>query len=174
MRAPNSARNRTSQHGEDGIIGRIFSLFPQCATRFCVDVGAWDGKHLSNTHSLLCSSDGPSTRWTGVLIEADRERFDELRALHGPLGNVCVCEEVSCEANSNRSLSRILQRNSPALPMDLDFVSIDVDGTDYWLLHDLFEAGYRPKVVCIEFNPTMPVGVLVLHTLHTPLAPLLH
>jgi len=154
------ARNRTSQHGEDGIIGRIFSLFPQSPTpRFCVDVGAWDGKHLSNTYSLLCSED-PSMKWKGVLIEADRERFDELRALHSPIGNTCICEVVSCEANSNSSLSRILQRNS--VPKDLDFISIDVDGTDYWLLHDLFDAGWRPKVVLIEFNPTMPIDLVYI------------
>ena len=164
MRTPNSARNRTSQHGEDGIIDRIFTLLPlpKSRTRFCVDVGAWDGKHLSNTYSLLCSDD-PSTNWKGVLIEADRERFDELRALHGPLGNSCVCEVVSCEANSNRSLPRILRRHSPKeLPNDLDLISIDVDGTDYWLLHDLFEAGFRPKVVLIEFNPTMPMDLIYI------------
>ena len=33
---------------------------------------------------------------------------------------------------------------------------IDVDGSDYWLLYEVFECRYRPKVICIEANPTMP------------------
>jgi isopenicillin N synthase-like dioxygenase len=51
----------------------------------------------------------------------------------------------------------LLQTKAPDLPKDFDFISIDVDGADYWLLQDLWKPrGYRPMVVCVEFNPTMP------------------
>jgi hypothetical protein len=33
-------------------------------------------------------------------------------------------------------------------------LSIDIDGVDYWVWESL--RNFRPKVVCIEFNPTIP------------------
>ena len=147
------ASDFTSQNGEDGIIDRIFQLFPRKRTpQYCVDVGAWDGVHLSNTHSLLLHGE-----WQGVLIEADAERFHDLKSLHEPLGNVCLGVAVSCQLGSPHSLVPLLKTEAPALPNDFEFITIDVDGCDYWLLHDLWKlGGYRPQVVCIEFNPTMP------------------
>ena len=49
------ARDATSQNGEDGVIARLFALLPAPGgrRRVCVAVGAWDGRHLSNTYSLL-------------------------------------------------------------------------------------------------------------------------
>ena len=70
------AKNNTSQCGEDGIIARIFNdILPPSNERYCVDVGAWDGQHLSNTYSLLVGDgdddNGTTKQWNGVLIEAD-------------------------------------------------------------------------------------------------------
>jgi hypothetical protein len=197
-RVPKSQRRRdgliqyasdvTSQNGEDGILRKIFDdIFPlpfddepggnnsnTQKRRYCVDVGAWDGRHLSNTFSLLVAPSNPSQRkqhdgtaggdsyppprssWKGILIEGDAEKFQELKDLHDPLQNICVNAMVSSDPTSKDSLASILQREAPELPMDFDFLCIDVDGSDYWLLHDVFQHRYRPKVVCIESNPTMP------------------
>lgn len=194
------AHNNTSQNGEDGIIYRLFNVLlpsPLSKSRYCVDVGAWDGVHLSNTHSLLVGNtsnavneDGvtaiTNNTWNGVLIEANAQRFQELKKLHDPLNNICICAEVSSAANSSNSLVSILQRDAPHMPNDFDFLSIDVDGMDYWLLANLFgiavsstdgivddnddttdiqskrENCYRPKVICIEFNPTMPIDIIYI------------
>jgi hypothetical protein len=40
------------------------------------------------------------------------------------------------------------------IPTDFDFLSIDIDGNDYHVWAAVRD--YRPKVVCIEFNPTIP------------------
>ena len=168
------ARNNTSQNGEDGIIDRIFHLLPPSSDeqRYCVDVGAWDGKHLSNTYSLLVGNDGNdddspksngvnrTIKWKGVLIEADPRRYQELKTLQDPLDNICICAEVSCQPMSEQSLLSILKRDAPDLPHDFDFISIDVDGTDFWVLSNLLgispqrmnegdskQHGYRPKVI---------------------------
>eukprot|EP00980_Cylindrotheca_fusiformis_P020722 scaffold7738_cov133-Cylindrotheca_fusiformis.AAC.31 len=154
------AKDHTSQNGEDGIIEHIFRLLPFSSQRFCVDVGAWDGKHLSNTYSLLMTSD--CTVWNGVLLEADSERFAELNQLHEARGNLCINTTVSSDPDSKDSLVHILQHKAPHLPKDFDFLCIDVDGSDYWLLHDLWKAAYRPKVVCIEANPTMPNDLIYI------------
>lgn len=154
-------KNNTSQSGEDGIISRLFSLLDTKAPRWCVDVGAWDGKHLSNTFSLLHN---PLEKWNGVLIEADADKFKELCNLYKDTETCCIQVMVSCIPNSTNSLSNLLKRSAPKeFPQIYDFLCIDVDGTDYWLLHDvLHNSSYRAKVICVEFNPTMPHDLIYI------------
>ena len=180
------AYNNTSQSGEDGIIERIFQVLPNNidlkrernddefnainSSRICVDVGAWDGVHLSNTFSLLVKDAEISNiakdrqaKWKGLLIEADKKRFEELRKLHEPLGNSCLCAEVSCIPESPRSLSSIIRSQSQPIPIDFDFLSIDVDGPDYWIMDDILKIGkYTPKLICVEFNPSMPDDLIYI------------
>ena len=139
-------------------------------------------RHQSNTYSLLAGNGnehakdgGEGTQWSGVLIEANPQKFRELKKLYDPLvGNICVCAEVSYKPTSSRSLMSILKRDAPHLPPDFDFLSIDIDGMDYWVLADTLGVSipmseimegemsnsYRPKVICIEFNPTMPIDLV--------------
>jgi len=175
------ANDITSQNGEDGIIGKIFNDIlphPKHADerQYCVDVGSWDGRHLSNTFSLLVApnenrihdnSDEPLVSsccfsWKGILLEADPERFLELKALHEPLGNICINKNVSSDPTSKDSLVSILRHEAAELPNDFDFLCIDVDGLDYWLLREIFDDCYRPKVICIEFNPSMPNDLIYI------------
>lgn len=206
------ARDVTSQNGEDGILAKLFELLLLSSSErrkrdddcyFCVDIGAWDGKHLSNTYSLLCppnddavtnddekngnnnNKDDPQQldmKWKGLLIEADPERFKELQALHQPLGNTCINAAVSCQPSSPQSLVALLslsssetlssssavvptqqQQQQEQEPVIIDFLCIDVDGIDYWLLHQVYESPrYRPIVVCVEFNPTMPNDLIYI------------
>ena len=167
------ASNNTSQNGEDGVIKRLFELLPFSKKRYCVDVGAWDGVHLSNTYSLLVGVDdnkqhNNQSEWSGVLIEADQQRFQELKKLHDGFGNICVCAEVSCDPCSPKSLLSILKRDAPDLPQNFDLLSIDVDGMDYWVMANVLGLSspenstdsYRPNVICVEFNPTMPTDLV--------------
>ena len=154
---------KTSQNGEDGIIAEIFRrVMPSTSStnekRWCVDVGAWDGVHLSNTWSLLVED---ASHWSGILIEADPVRSQALKALHDPLGNYAVTRLISCLQDSPRSLSNVLRETNPSLPISFDFISIDVDGADYWLMDDVLQH-YTPKVICVEFNPSMPDEIIYI------------
>jgi hypothetical protein len=48
-------------------------------------------------------------------------------------------------------------QNNDALESDYDLLSIDIDGNDYWILDSL--KSLRPKVIVIEYNSTIPLGV---------------
>ena len=50
------ATNVHSQNGEDGVIAEILDRLPEL-DRWCVEFGAWDGVHLSNTRHLIESRD---------------------------------------------------------------------------------------------------------------------
>ena len=68
------AADITSQWGENGVIEKIFDLI-SVQNQFCVEFGAWDGVHLSNTRPLLVGGD-----WKGLLIEGDADRDFVFRA----------------------------------------------------------------------------------------------
>ena len=175
------ARDHTSQNGEDGVIERLFSLLPKSENPTCVDIGAWDGVHLSNTYSLLVGRNGPTSTpasavaevgsnqqavlWKGLLVEADPQRCAKMKELHEPLGNKCICSCVKCEEGHEDSLPNLLERNKEVLQGHVDFISIDVDGCDYWLMFDLLSRKeesklFHPRVICVEFNPTIPDDVI--------------
>lgn len=142
------AGNVYSQTGEDGILAKISDILG-IASGWCVEFGAGDGKHLSNTRNLIVNHG-----WSGVLIEADKNKCRQLRETYaGTPGVVTLREYVTYTGES--SLDVILA-NTP-LPQDFDLLSIDIDGNDYHIWDSLW--GYQPKVVCIEHNPTIPNDV---------------
>lgn len=132
------ARNVNSQNGEDGIIARIFEVIG-IESHQCCEFGAWDGIHFSNTRALL--EDG----WGGVQIEADPERFKQLEDLYRDREDVLTVNALV--GTSGGGLRALLEQHGA--PLDLDLLSIDIDGYDYELLESL---GFTPRVVCVEVN----------------------
>jgi hypothetical protein len=128
--------NETSQFGEDGLIEAAFQHIGE-TNRWCFEVGAGNGKKLSNTWLLR------SKGWHAVLIEADRDDFAALRE-HASANVQVVHERIVPD-----SLDRILK--DAGAPPNMDFGSIDIDGQDYWVWDGMTQ--YRPRVMCVEFSP---------------------
>ena len=143
------ARTVTSQCGEDGILERIFQLIPD-VQKFCVEFGAWDGKALSNIWNLT-----KNQGWNSLFIEANPERFKELLMNHHD-NPKAICFNRLVEFEGIHSLDNMLQK--VRFPVDFDLISIDVDGND-WHIWDSLKS-YHPKVVLVEFNPTIPNDVI--------------
>jgi hypothetical protein len=137
--------NVTSQSGEDGVIARALELIGE-RDRWCVEFGAFDGREASNTYSLIASQG-----YSAVLIESDPDRFASLCETHrGRPGVHAVQRRVGFDGEER--LDRLLAQ-TPA-PREFDLLSIDIDGNDYHVWRALRD--YRPKLVVIEFNPTIP------------------
>jgi hypothetical protein len=142
------AHNITSQGGEDGVIEKLFQhLNPSNNSGYCVDIGAWDGKHWSNTYTLLNDK-----KWGGLLVEANPERAEGLRKMYADRPDVGCCDCL-VELNGPNALTKFLKEFH--VKKDFDFLSIDVDGADYHLWKSLGDE-FTPQVVCIEFNPSIP------------------
>lgn len=140
------SRNIHSQNGEDGILEKIFEVIPP-VSRVCVEFGAWDGFHLSNTANLWTSG------WKGVLIEGVKERYEELKRNVSRFDCICVNEFVSRQGAS--SLDEICKRIGIGPAIDL--LSIDIDGDDYYILESLDYL--TPRVIVCEYNPTIPAEI---------------
>lgn len=120
-----------SQTGEAEVIRSIFYAIGE-GGRFLVDIGAGDGRTMSNTRALLDSG------WTGA-------RFD-LAAVPE--------EEVMGVRVTAENIEDIL--GDRGVPDGFDFLSLDVDGVDWWIMRAILRAGFRPRVVCVEINATIP------------------
>lgn len=144
-------RDVHSQSGEDGIIERVFAtLGVEQGT--AVEFGAWDGVHLSNTAYLR------EKGWTTVLIEADPAKVRLLEKIAGPR-TIVIGAMVMPEGEA--SLDRLLGRRGLR---DIDFLSVDIDGDD---IHVLAGLQLRPRVICIEYNPTIPPTHVFVNPLGT-------
>jgi hypothetical protein len=136
--------NVESQFGEDGIIEKIFEVI-EPTTKWCVEFGAWDGKHFSNTYNLIANKG-----WRGVLIEGNPVKCTEIAQTYaGKEDRIVVLNEMVRD-----NLDALI---APSVPKDFDLLSIDIDGNDYHVWDALKE--HKPKVVVIEFNPTIGAEV---------------
>lgn len=141
-------RDVYSQTGEDGVIEKIFEIIPD-TDKWCVEFGAWDGMYLTNTRHLI-----ESNGYSAVLIEADKSKFSALQHNYSNRNNVIAINKFVGFTKQD-GLDQILSKTP--IPHDFDFLSIDIDGNDYHVWQAI--ATYKPKVVVVEFNPTIPTAL---------------
>ncbi len=150
----NHASNVSSQFGEDGVIAKALELLPE-RNHWCIEFGAWDGKKYSNTYNLITAHG-----YKGVLIEADAARFRDLQRTHDAQKNILINAAVGFTEQD--SLETLLRGHS--VPDDPDLLSIDIDGNDYHVWAATKKL--RPKLVVIEFNPTISNSVRFIQEQH--------
>lgn len=133
-----------SQNGEDGIIREIFHRIG-LTNRVFAEVGVEDGSE-SNTAFLL------SQGWSGYWIDGNPtflqtiERRPDLAvgAIRGKAAFV-----------NRENIAPVFQELG--VPGEMDFLSLDIDQNTYYLWEGL--AGFRPRVVVVEYNGTLPPEV---------------
>jgi len=132
-------RDVHSQRGEDEILEEVFKRIGIKNGRF-VEFGAWDGIYLSNTRLLY------ENGWNGLFIESEPRRFMDL------CSNYKGDERVKClnsmvQESGDNSFDNLMDQH---YDYPLDFVSIDIDGLDYYIFRSIER--HLPKVICIECN----------------------
>lgn len=143
------AKNRYSQSGEDGILEEIFKRLDIKSGKFC-EFGAWDGVKLSN-----CAYFARDFGWEGVFIEGNIQRFKGLVENYSSNATIkCINSMVGFGAEDN--LGTILKKVLHTNELDLDLVSIDIDGNDF---HVMSAMDFSPKVIIVEINPSIPNDV---------------
>lgn len=145
--------NVYSQNGEDGLIQYILQKLPR-NDKWCVEFGAWDGLHLSNTANLTLNHS-----YSAILIEGSTSKYREIVANY--LDNPKVYPlNIYVGIDKENSLDQILKNYK--IPKEFDFLSIDIDGNDYHVWRRLID--YKPKIVCVEFNSSIPSNVEFIQT----------
>jgi FkbM family methyltransferase len=162
-----------SQHGEAGIVsGLVGPDWPP----YLVDVGAHDGRSLSNSFPFL------QLGWAGLVIEPLPTAFARLDELYRDRADV-RCLQVACAAVEGelplvvgddgpstmtstlrgggrgkasvpvrvRTLTSLLDECEA--PADFSLLLVDAEGVDYEVLVGLDLARYRPRVIVTEDDP---------------------
>jgi len=140
-----SARDVTSQFGEDGIIEALLAPL-QCGNRTFLDLACFGAKAGSRVWQLATTHG-----WTGHVVRVPSpagawECRDEF-----PAGGVSYIDLASIVFEGRLEFLRLIRR---AMKGDIDFLSIGVDGADYQTWQSLQE--FRPVLVAVGFNPTIP------------------
>ena len=117
-----------SQKNQDFFIDYIFKCI-ELKNKFFVEFGAIDGVTLSNTFLLRTEKE-----WNGLLLDGLYEN-----------------------ASINLHKRFITRENIISLfeefnvPYDLDFLSVDVDGMDFYILKEILSK-YKPTLIQVETN----------------------
>lgn len=153
MNLINFYKNKYSQNGEDGIIAEILSkIFPN-KKGFVVEFGAWDGINFSNTFLLV------ENGWDAIYIESDLQKFKLLQKTQEKYKNIIAVNSLVSNRNKDEFLDNILEKHN--CPKVFEILSIDIDSYDI----DVWESlkRYKPKIVIIEINSSIPPGIRFRH-----------
>ncbi len=131
-----------SQAGQDGLVEFVFQNIGT-TNKFCVEFGfntdPSGGRDGSNTARLVFE-DG----WEALLLDGYAEG-DPAINFHKQL-------------LTYENIGPVFKKYN--VPTEPDYVSIDVDGIDLWLLKGILEAGYRPRLISVEYNCAFPPGIM--------------
>ena len=128
----------TSQNNEDGIINHIFDKLKIDKLNF-MEIGF--DYYQNNSLAILkkCNK--------GLFIDGNNKKVIILRnvlKLFYPKTKINV-QNVLVDINN---INQIKEQNFNDRE-EIDFLSIDVDGIDYYLLKEI---NFKPKLICIEYN----------------------
>lgn len=124
-----------SQNEEDGITLALVRLVGESNRRF-VEIGA--GINGGNT-GFLAESCG----WTGLMVDGSPARADRLHARFAKCGVQTRGTWITTD-NINQLVSE------SKLAGEIDLLSLDIDGNDYWVWQRLDACS--PRIVVLEFN----------------------
>jgi hypothetical protein len=135
-----------SQNGEDGIIVALFKRIGMTGRRF-VEIGCGFNGGNSGFLARECG-------WSGLMVDAQEGAIARIAAKYAGLPVTPLARSITRE-NLNSTLRDF------DCTGEIDLVSIDVDGVDFWLW-DALDA-CRPRLLVIEYNylfgPTASVTV---------------
>ena len=133
---PMPLKGKYSQYGEDAIAQIVFDHIGT-TNKVCVDIGAgeYDGT-MSNTRLL------EENGWRRIAFDINaKEGSNVVKAMVTP----------------DNVVELLKAQNTP---VDFDFLSLDIDSCDYWVLDRFFELFY-PNVICAEFNGCLDPNLLL-------------
>jgi len=131
-----------SQHEEDGILLYVFALIGTTNKR-CVEICAGDGIECNTANLIL------NHRWIGLLCDGDLRNVERGRRFYARHPDTRIWPPVFEHAwITAENANAVVERNGFA--GEIDLLSLDIDGIDYWLWKAL--DCVSPRVIVLEFN----------------------
>jgi hypothetical protein len=128
-----------SQNQEDGIIDFLCRHLRD-KNRYFIEIGAGTG--LENNTTWLAIA----LRYSGLMVEGNPVAAEQCWRLLQEFALGVTVSSTFVEPPMAKQLAGVALHRNP------DFLSLDIDGIDYFVLSALMEAGIRPKIVAVEYN----------------------
>ncbi|MCL2745015.1 MAG: hypothetical protein FWE67_14320 [Planctomycetaceae bacterium] len=128
-----------SQNGEDGIISEIFRRIGT-TNKYFVEFGTQDGIETNSTYLLYKG-------WGGTWIDSGENNIE---SIYKNFAGIIKEKRLSalCSFITAENIETLFTQTN--VPQEFDFLSIDIDGNDYYVWEAI--RNYNPRVVCIEYN----------------------
>ncbi len=124
-----------AQFGEEAIFDWIFKHIGT-KSNFVVDFGAGTlNSGLSNSRYLI------EKGWNGLLMDGNPAEQNDI---------------IKKEFITAENIVSLFDKYE--IPKEIDLLSIDIDGNDFWVLKSILESDYSPRVIINEFNGCLEVG----------------
>lgn len=136
-----------SQNDEDGIIHEIFKRIGTETKEF-IEFGVQNGLECNSHYLLHCG-------WRGLWLEGNRESCDQIGNKFRPViktGRLNVVNAFITRDNIDKLITE--NRNTQDSGSVPDFLSIDIDGNDWYVWEAI--RSVKPRLVCIEYNGKFP------------------
>ena len=131
-----------SQNGEDGLLLHLFEAVGTGRRTF-IEFGIGDGRECNTANLSL------NFGWSGLLMDCDPEKVAKAKAYYArQLGARKEAVAVHECMVTKENIDETLRQHGPG--EDLDLLSIDVDGNDYWIWQAI--VSLSPRVVIVEYN----------------------
>ena len=127
-----------SQFGEDGIIDYLIKSLKIEEKNF-IEFGV-ENYEEANTRFLL-----ESRNWSGLIFDSSKEHINFIKGKNYYWRQNLIAK---CEFITSENINSLIQEHNG--DREVGFLSIDVDGNDYWIWKAI--NGIIPKIVVIEYN----------------------
>ncbi len=132
----------SSQTDEDGILLFIFSVVG-ATTKLCVEVCAGDGIECNTVNLIL------NHGWHGLLVDGDKANVERGIQFFARSRHTYVYPpRFVCSWVTRGSVNKLLSDNG--FRGEIDLLSLDLDGVDYWIWDSI--ENVFPRVVVVEYN----------------------
>ncbi len=134
-------KNVFSQFGQDGLLEKLFEIINPI-NKFFVEFGS-SGNDEGDGNTAYLRRFG----FDGLLMNNTEHPYG------GEIPNKKY--DLKIETVTAENINELFKKYS--IPECFDFLSIDVDGNDYWIWKALSDY-YKPSIVCIEINPHIDIN----------------
>jgi len=137
----------SSQNYEDGIIKSLILKLKKNNKKF-LEIGF----DYYECNSLQLIKRG----WSGIFIDYDKEKIENFNIIKDKFNFKKI--KILNNKISPENINSIYKKEF--INTNIDFFSIDIDSLDFYVLSKI---KFRPKIICLEFNPYLtPFGSVVV------------
>jgi hypothetical protein len=129
-----------SQNGEDGVLAEILTRVG-AGERYFVEFGVESGREGN------CVYLADIANWRGLFMDSDAHAFTALQRKYRTDERV----RTDCAMVTPANVQQLFA--AADVPPEPTVLSIDVDGSDYWIWEAIDD--YRPRVLVIEYNSAL-------------------